>query len=184
MSNPKPIERAARFVGALRRLQSDRGKMAALRRGLSPSTVMEAWPVVAGLGGDIGQPGDSVFVDIAALYATHPDESKARNFGETCRAIALAGSSDKTLPESYERRFRRLLASGDAAGLSDQLRSWVRLAAGKGVGVNYESLFADLWNWRWYADDIRVQWARSFWRSGSDVAAPGEPEISTQPAAA
>lgn len=168
MSKLKPTERAAHFVGRLRSIRSERGKMAALRRGLSPSTVMEAWPVVATLGGDIGPVGESVFVDIAALFATHPVESAAVNFGETCRAIALADSPDKTLAESYERRFRRLLACGDAAGPADQLRSWVRLAARKGdaVGINYQSLFADLWNWRWYADDIRVRWARAFWRSG------------------
>ena len=166
MSTPKPRERAAQFVGALRRVREDRGKLAALRRGLSSATVMDAWPVVAGLGGDIGQPGESVFVDIAALFATHPEESNARNFGETCRAVALADSSDGNLSESHERRFRRLLACGDASDVADQLRTWVRLASSKGAGVNYESLFADLWNWRWYADEIRVNWARAFWRSG------------------
>lgn len=181
MSKPTPSERAAAFVGKLRRIQNDRGKMAALRRGVSQSTVVDAWPVIAGLGGSIGQPGESVHGDIAALFATHPVESKVRNFGETCRAIALADSSDKTLPESYERRFRRLIASGAPADLVDQLRSWVRLAASKGVGVNYESLFTHLWNWRWYADDIRVDWARSFWRSGSDTDAI-QPETSTEPA--
>ena len=161
-----PKERAARFVGRLRSIGHDRGKLAALRRGLSPSTVMDAWPVIASLGGDLGQPGQSVFVDLAALFARHPEESNARSFGETCRAIALADSSDRTLPESFEHRFRRLLACGDVADLSGQLRSWIRLAAGKGVGVNYEGLFADLWNWRLFADDIRVKWARSFWQSG------------------
>ena len=32
--------------------------------------------------------------------------------------------------------------------------------------MNYESLFADLRNWPWYADEVRVKWARSFWQSG------------------
>lgn len=167
-SKPTPKERAVRFVERLRSIRQDRGKLAALRRGASSSTVMDAWPVVAGLGGDIGQPGESIFVDIAALFASHPEESSARNFGETCRAIALADSSDRTLPESYERRFRRLLACSGAADLAGQLRSWVRLAdnKGKGVGVNYEGLLFDLMLWNKYADDIRVNWARSFWQSG------------------
>ncbi|MCU0980657.1 MAG: type I-E CRISPR-associated protein Cse2/CasB, partial [Pirellulaceae bacterium] len=169
-------------VEALRRIQNHRGKMAALRRGLSPSTVVDAWPVVASLGGDIGQPGESVHVDIGALFATHPEASNARNFGDTCRAIALADCSDKTIPESYERRFRRLIAAGDPADLVDQLRSWVRLAASKGVGVNYQSLFEHVWNWRWYADEIRVQWARSFWHSGSDADSSSKAETSNQPA--
>jgi CRISPR type I-E-associated protein CasB/Cse2 len=168
MSTLTPRERAARFVGALRPLavRHDRGALAALRRGLSPATVMDAWPVVARLGGDIGQPGESVFVDIAALFATHPVESSARNFGDSCRAIATDAKGG--LIDSHERRFRRLISSDSLADLSGQLRTWVRMAAGKGTGVNYESLFTDLWNWRWYADDIRVQWARSFWRSGEE----------------
>ena len=158
-----PKERAAEFVGALRRARNDRGKLAALRRGLTdnPRMHVDAWPVVANLGGDIGQP---VFVAVAALFASHPEESDARNLGETCRRIAQRDG--KEIIESFERRFRRLLACNDVADVTDQLRSWVRLAASKGVGVNYESLFADLWNWPWYADDIRVKWAKSFWQSG------------------
>ena len=179
MSTLTPRERAARFVAALRPLAArhDRGALAALRRGLSPATVMDAWPVVARLGGDIGQPGESVFVDIAALFATHPVESSARNFGDTCRAIATDAKG--ALIDSHERRFRRLLASDSSSDLSGQLRTWIRLAASNGVGVNYESLFADLWNWRWYTDDIRVQWARSFWRSG-DEASSGKSTATTE----
>jgi CRISPR type I-E-associated protein CasB/Cse2 len=160
-----PCDRAAAFVGALRRARNDRGKLAALRRGLTdnPRMHVDAWPVVASLGGDIAQP---VFVTVAALFASHPEESNARNFGDTCRSIALKDSSDHSLPDSFERRFRRLLACGDVEDVSGQLRSWVRLGASKGVGVNYESLFADLWNWPRYADRIRVKWAGSFWQSG------------------
>lgn len=159
-------ERAARFVAGLRSLQDDRASLAALRRGLSPATVMDAWPVIARLGGDIGQVGESVFVTIAALYAIHnAEETSDRNFGATCRMIALADSHEGKLTENYERRFRRLISSSDLSDLSYQTRTWIRLAASKGVGINYESLFVDFWNWRWYADDIRLRWARSFWRA-------------------
>lgn len=161
--NPQsPKERAVTFVGGLRRVCEDRGKRAALRRGLSQATVVDAWPVVASLGGLIGQPGESASVDIGALFATHPKESNARNFGETCRNIALGDARD--VPESFERRFRRLLACSEVSDVVAQLRSWIRLAASRGVGVNYQSLFADLSNWPWYSADIRVQWARSFWQ--------------------
>ncbi len=171
-----PKERAAEFIGALRRARNDRGKLAALRRGLTDNTRMhvDAWPVVAGLGGDVGNP---VFVAIAALFASHPDESNARNLGETCRRIAQGDG--KEIAESFERRFRRLLACGDVADVIEQLRSWVRLAASKGVGVNYESLFADLWNWPWYADEVRVKWARAFWLSGEVAFAETQPANAT-----
>jgi len=182
VSSPNPSERAIRFIEALRRLQHDRGKMASLRRGLSPSTVMDAWPVIAALGGQIGQPGESVHVDIAALFATHPKESNARNLGETCREVALAGESDTALPDSHERRFRRLLACDRAGDLALQLRTWVRLAASRGVGVNYERLFDDLAWWNTSADRIRVRWARAFWHSGLESDAAVEPETTAQPA--
>jgi CRISPR type I-E-associated protein CasB/Cse2 len=163
-----PKDRAAAFVGALRCARNDRGKLAALRRGLTdnPRMHVAAWPVVAGLGGDIGQP---IFVTVAALFATHPEESNARNFGETCSAIALKDSSDGKIPASFETRFRRLLASGDVEDIMGQLRSWIRLAASKGIGINYESLMFDLMLWNKYGDAIRVNWAKSFWHSGENL---------------
>lgn len=179
-----PKERAAHFVAALRRACADRGKRAALRRGLSPATVMDAWPVVADLGGDIGLAGESVFVVVAALFASHPKESNCCNFGETCRRIALKDSSDGKIPVSFETRFRRLLACDDVANVTDQLRSWVRLAASssKNVGVNYESLMNDLLWWDRSADRTRVEWARSFWRSGDLT--PETPTANLDPATA
>jgi CRISPR system Cascade subunit CasB len=175
-----PKERAADFVGALRRARNDRGKLAALRRGLTdnPRLHVDAWPVIAGLGGDIGQPA---YVAIAALYASHPEESNACNFGETCRRIAQGDGKD--IVESFERRFRRLLACDTVDDVISQLRSWVRLAASKGVGVNYESLMNDLLWWNRSADRTRVEWAKSFWQSGE--AAPAEtPQTANQPALA
>jgi CRISPR system Cascade subunit CasB len=180
-SKTNPKSHAAHFVGGLRRLRHDRGKLAALRRGLvdNPRLHMDAYPLIASLGGDIG---NSVFTAIAALYATHPEESSFRNFGETCRWIAKADT--KEIAESTERRFRRLLASGNADDVIGQLRSWIRLAASKGVPVNYESLFADLSNWRFYAEDIRIQWAKAFWQAGESADETGQmtSEASTAPA--
>jgi len=175
-STRTPKDRAIDFVGALRRSRHDRGKFAALRRGLSsnPRMNVDAWPVVAGLGGDISP----VFIAIAALFATHPEESKVRNLGDSCRRIAQGDG--KEIAESFERRFRRLLASGDVSDVIDQLRSWVRLAAGRNVGINYESLMFDLMLWNKYSDDIRVRWARSFWQSGE----PSAESETTNPAIA
>lgn len=162
-----PKDRAADFVGALRRAANDRGKMAALRRGLTdnPRLHVDAWPVIAGLGGDIG---NAAYVAIAALYASHPkDEPSLRNFGDTCRRIAQGDGKD--IAESFERRFRRLLACDSVDDVIGQLRSWVRLAASKGVGVNYESLMNDLLWWNRSSDRTRVEWAKSFWQSGEPV---------------
>ncbi len=179
MSNPTFNERAPVFIEKLRKLQNDRGKMASLRRGLTPATVMEAWPIVASIGGEIGLPGESAHLDVAALFASHPVERASGDFGEACRAVALAGSSEREIPESHERRFRRLLACSDAAELSAQLRTWIRLAASKGIGINYQSLFSDLHWWNQSADQIKVRWARSFWYTGGNVSPSKPTETST-----
>jgi len=160
MSTPTPQTRAERFITALRRAKDDRGKMAALRRGLSRQNRIDAWPVIADLGGDIENP---IFGIVAALYATHPEEDDSANFGATCRHIALKDSSDGQLPESHQRRFRRLIACDSAEELGEHLRAWMRLAVSKGAAVNYQRLFTDLWYWAWHADDIRVRWATEFW---------------------
>jgi CRISPR system Cascade subunit CasB len=151
---------AERFVAALRRASQDRARMAALRRAFSPRNQVDAWPVIAELGGDITR---LEFRNIAALYATHPEESKAANFGTTCRQIGLKDSSDGKIPDSCERRFRRLIAADSSDQLGELLRAWIRLAASKSVGVNYERLFIDLWRWDWVADEVKVQWAAEFW---------------------
>jgi len=174
-----PKERATVFVNALRRIRNDRGKLAALRRALAdnPRVHVDAWPVIAGLGGDIGQ---QAYVAIAALYASHPEESNTRNFGETCRRIAQSDAKD--IADSFERRFRRLLACDTVEDLISQLRSWIRLAASKRVGVNYESLMNDILWWNRSADRTKVEWARSFWPSGQ--VAPTETTDTTNTALA
>jgi CRISPR type I-E-associated protein CasB/Cse2 len=167
--------RAERFLGRLRRIKDDRGKMAALRRAASPSTERQAWPVIYSLGEDIANPAACT---IGALYAQHPEEdTKAFSFGTTCRRIALAGVTDFKIPDSFDRRFRRLLACESADDVSGQLKAWIRFASAKGVGVNYEKLFWDLLAWNNHADRIKLDWARGFWpmrREASEEAITGE----------
>ena len=159
-TDAKPT-RAARFMAALRKARNDRGKMAALRRAASPRTEMEAWPVIASLGEDIRNQAAKT---VAALFAEHPlENNETPDFGVTCRAIALKEGDTSAIPDSFQRRFRRLLACGTADEVGGQLRAWIRLAESKGVGVNYERLFNDLQYWDANADKIRVRWASSFW---------------------
>jgi CRISPR type I-E-associated protein CasB/Cse2 len=170
-TNDKP-NRAERFLGRLRKITNDRGKMAALRRAASSSTERQAWPVIYSLGEDISS---HAACTIAALYAEHPEEdSKAFSFGSTCRRIATDNGKDFDIPESYDRRFRRLLACDSAEDAAGQLKAWIRFASAKGIGVNYERLFWDLLSWGNHADRIKLDWARGFW--------PARKETSEEPA--
>jgi CRISPR type I-E-associated protein CasB/Cse2 len=153
--------RAARFLAALRRAQSDRGKMASLRRAASPATERQAWPVIHHLGEDIR---NAAALTIGALFAQHPKEDDSVfSFGATCRRIATDNGREREIPESFERRFRRLLACDSVADVTGQLKPWIRFAAAKGIGVNYERLFNDLAYWEKSSEEIRIRWAVGFW---------------------
>lgn len=160
ITNTDTKTRAARFLAALRKAQSDRGKMAALRRASSPGTARQAWPVIHSLGEDIRS---HAALTVGALFAEHPNEDDALSFGVTCRRIATDKGREREIPESFERRFRRLIACDTAEDVAGQLKSWIRFASAKGVGVNYERLFNDLAYWEKSAEDIRLRWATGFW---------------------
>ncbi len=165
---------AERFLGALRRIEDDRGKMAALRRGLSEGTQRTAWPVIASLGMDIG---NQAAITVAALFATHPVVSNARSLGQTCRFIATETGLASDIPESFDKRFRRLIACDTVEEVSGQLSAWIRLAKSKGVGVNYAELYNDLHWWSKDADKKRIRWARDFWSPRRDEEATPTPEV-------
>lgn len=167
MSNINPTSnRAAAFLGKLRNIRNDRGKMAALRRAASAGTQRQAWPILFSLGEDIGS---LAACTIGALYAEHPlEDPNAYSFGTTCRRISNDGGKSHEIPENFDRRFRRLLASDSQGDVAGQLKTWIRFASAKGVGVNYERLFWDLLAWTNHADRIKLQWARGFWAAGLD----------------
>lgn len=175
-TNTETTSYAASFMKRLRAIRDDRGKMAALRRGLSDATQREAWPVIASLGADFGRIAPRM---VSALYAAHPEEdSSAYSFGATCRRVATDNGREREIAESFESRFRRLLACDFDVDVAGQLKAWIRLAASRGVGVNYEQLFWDLDGWKNGADRIKLQWARDFWparREAEESATTEEP---------
>ena len=173
MSDPtKTSNRAERFMERLRLISNDRGKMAALRRSASPGTARQAWPVIHSLGEDIASVAACT---VGGLYAGHPQEARdVSSFGTTCRRIALHEVADHQIPESFERRFRRLLACDSVVDVAAQLKAWVRFAAARGIGVPYESLFWNLLSWNNHSDRIKLEWARGFWPLHKDAVAPNE----------
>jgi CRISPR type I-E-associated protein CasB/Cse2 len=170
-------DRAARFLERLRRISRDRGKMAALRRAASPATLRQAWPVIHELGEDIGNVGACT---VAAFYAEHPQEdANAAGFGATCRRIATDKGQTPKVPDSFDRRFRRLLACDSPEDVAGQLKAWIRFASAKGIGVNYEKLFWDLLSWRNYSDRVKLDWARGFWPAWQEEGAEPATTVAT-----
>lgn len=176
MSTPPDTRtHAERFLAKLRKITNDRGKMAALRRGASEATKRQAWPVIASLGEDVG---NFTAGTVAALFAEHPEEeNQSWSFGATCRQIALHGGAGYEIPESFDKRFRRLLACDSVEDVAEQFKTWVRFAKAKGLRVNYERMYNDLAFWERPADDIKLRWARGFWparKEASEETVTGE----------
>jgi CRISPR system Cascade subunit CasB len=169
---------AERFLGALRRIEDDRGKMAALRRGLSEGTQRAAWPIVAPLCAKFDEKRERLAaITVAGLFATHPVVSNARSLGQTCRFIATDSGHSSDIPDSFDKRFRRLIACDTVEEVTGQLSAWIRLAKSKGVGVNYAELYNDLYWWSKDADKKRIRWARDFWSPRRDEDAAPTPEV-------
>ena len=149
MSNNKfdPQEAATKFLKYLRGLKNDRGAMANLRGALKPAQRHRAWPLLGPVGG-IGNPRYEI---VAGLFAYHPDEIKTGNLGSTC--LRLSGEHN-----TFDGRFRRLLTC-DRDEICDRLVPVVFAAKAKGVPVNYEQLFVDLYWW----ESAKERWAREFW---------------------
>ncbi|MGA2440203.1 MAG: type I-E CRISPR-associated protein Cse2/CasB [Tepidisphaeraceae bacterium] len=153
-SQPDPKETAAKVLIYLRQLRHDRGAMADLRCGVNPGRRARAWPLLAAIGG-IDRP---IHETVAGLFAYHPDETRTGNIGTTSRR--LAGENN-----SFDGRFRRLL-SCDRDEIGERLRPIILAAKAKGIPVNYEELFADLWYW---GDNVKARWAREYWGAPVDA---------------
>jgi CRISPR system Cascade subunit CasB len=157
----------SRLLEQLRRRKEDRGMMADLRCALVESKKHRAWPLLHRLGLAVT---DEVAAIVAALYATHPEETREGNFGATCRAMQsyrgdTRGDDSKLTPT--ERRFLHLLAAEKGDELHARVTRMVLLAKSQAVPVNYERLETDLHFWN---DRTKTEWAASFWTPGVDAA--------------
>ena len=146
----------------LRRIREDRGLMANLRCALIEGKKHRAWPALHRIHVAVD---DDVKAMVAALYATHPEETGQGNFGNTCKILETkrdsgAKGDDKLTPT--ERRFQHLLAAEAGAELFGRVTRMVLMAKSQGVPVNYERLVIDLGYWN---ERTRREWASAFWNS-------------------
>ena len=171
-SQDYPIDRFLRAIAAAVK-QDERGTLAELRRGQSPTTKEAAWPHVAPYCADFEKDAPrAVFCTVGALAALlmpdHLDSSEPwRNLGTTMRELAKgSGGVDEKALTTYEPKFHRLLSCTDTLSLCELVGNIGRAASAKGAKMNLRSLFWDLWSW----DDpekreaARLRWAKQFFR--------------------
>jgi CRISPR system Cascade subunit CasB len=154
------------FVTYLEDLKTDRGKLAALRRGLgmAPGTCVAMYPIVAArLPYGISRQEEERHYMIAALFGAHPSSCNKGNIGNHMRSA----SGEKVTP-AVERRFTHLLGSR-WEDLSDQLRHTVSFLNSKEVAINYQQLFYDLKYWEHPDRFVQRQWANAFWGYAADI---------------
>ena len=146
----------------------DRGIMADLRCALVDGKRHRAWPYLGYLGGIGDKHSERTVQTIAGLYATHPKETQASDFGAMCRR--LLGEEERKKLSTAEgigpisRRFQHLLAA-EGEEVFDRAVRFVLRAKAEEVPVNYAELFESLYNWQWPdgTDRVRTRWAQSFW---------------------
>jgi CRISPR type I-E-associated protein CasB/Cse2 len=143
------------FVRQLVSRKNDRGAMATIRSGRSESTRFKMYR-----GGCMPQiDGYDVFGSrpcelVASLFASHLGHASIGNFGVTCRI--LSGEKD-----SMDKRFDSILEkrSCEFESLASSVSYFVRIAASKGVPVDFAKLLVDLCNWD---DETKMSWCRQF----------------------
>lgn len=154
----------SRLLERLRKHREDRGMMADLRCVLVENKKHRAWPALNRLGVAID---DRVSAYVVGLFATHPDESSAGNFGDTCKAIEKRRNdtqSDDGKLTPTERRFQHLLTAERGDELHERVLRFVLMAKSQGIPVNYEKLKTDL---KFWGDRTRLEWATAFWARGA-----------------
>ncbi len=162
----KPANKKAFIKGLLDYLQSrreDRGVMADLRHGLSPTTEYRAWPHIA-MWCDLGKNRSRrIMLTVSAAFAIHGRSVPGSNLGSVLRDIATGdGRGEKGLA-TFDARFRRFLSCSTAEEVCDHLPGVIRAAERKGVALDLARLYADLTYW---GERIKVNWARSYWGAG------------------
>jgi CRISPR type I-E-associated protein CasB/Cse2 len=170
-----PIQRFLdRLLGFVR--QEDRGALADLRHGFSPGTEYRAWPYLASVCNLTNDAQRHIWLTIAAGFATHRgSDARAGNMGNTLRKLATGqpGESKEKALKSFDARFRRLLTCDTPEELCERLRSVIRAAERKGIGIDYERLFWDLQTWHKPESKVKLRWAQSYWEQdeskGGDV---------------
>jgi CRISPR system Cascade subunit CasB len=154
------MERKNEFISYLEGIKDDRGKMAALRRGLGmpPGTSASMYPVVAvRLPRDCPKHLEERYYLIASLFGLHPFSDDQGNIGDHMRQ-----ASGEKISEAVEHRFTRLLAT-HWEDLPNELRRIISFLKSKDVKVNWHQLISDLQYWGHPDHFVQRRWANAFW---------------------
>ena len=150
-------KQAKDFVAYLQARQEDRGLMANLRRGLSDTTANRTWPYIARWCRLDHDRQRRIFEIVAASFAFNPESVSEGNMGTTMRQLTI----DKNL-RTFEARFKRILSCDTVFEVCERLPAVIRATKAKGVAINHQQLFKDLYYWDW-GERSKIEWANAYW---------------------
>lgn len=154
------MEREHSFASYLEGIKDDRGKLAALRRGLGlkPGTCAAMYPVVSvAIPKNCPLYEEEVYYLISSLFGYHPLSTTSGNMGDHMRHASGDKKSD-----AIERRFTRLLAT-HWEDLPNELRQSISFLKSKETPVNWHQLLSDLKHWSHPDRFVQRRWANAFW---------------------
>ncbi len=151
---------AGNYVTFLVKLKRDNGAMAMLRRGLGENYgALEMYRYVYPfLPEDRAFLSEESFLQIAALFALHPEACSNKSFGRSFRELWQAHNRRP----SMENRFKALLAA-DKGVVVTHLHSVVTMMKDKSIRIDYAGLLVDLNNWDHEDSFVQREWAKAFW---------------------
>lgn len=165
-----------RFIQYLQSLQTDRGKLAILRKGLIENQAQATWPLLSRFIDFEKQYQIKAIQTVAGLFAHHPKAVDHGNIGSLC--FQLLDSEEKQKLESGEsgtisRNFQYALSANNDEIFPRVRRLIFRAKANeKIICVNYVQLTSDLlaWNNSFKKEKIKLAWGKEFWKTHADKA--------------
>jgi CRISPR system Cascade subunit CasB len=158
------FELETRFLQSVKeRIKNDNGAKADFKRALSnqPEHLRQVYPMVLPYLGSVSEwEQQHLWIPVACLSVFYPQDlppAQPRNFGDSCRRLAMATNS-----EGADRRFRALLDLS-LVDIKVPLTALVRQLKNHTITLSYPQLLADLRQWEHPNQYIQDQWARAFW---------------------
>jgi CRISPR system Cascade subunit CasB len=158
---------AESFVQYLQNIESDRGKMATLRKGLVENQSQATWPLLSRFVNFDNPYQIKVIQTVAGLFAHHAKITDTGNIGSLCFQL-LDGKEKQDIDEGesgpISRNFHYALAANNDE-IFPRVRRLIFRAKTEEIPVNYVQLTKDLLEWNSYRKErIKLTWGREFWK--------------------
>jgi len=157
------------FVKYLQGMVGDRGKMAALRKGLIENQAQVTWLLLARFL-DFDRPYQmKTLQTVGGLFGHNQNNTNTGNFGNLCHQMLDEDEKQKIArgeSGAISRHFQYALAA-QGEEIFPRVRRLVMRAQKDEIPVNYVRLTDDLLGWQssYRRDRIKLEWGKEFWKA-------------------